>query len=113
MAAASASLPEPPCSFPLNGWKAMISHEFLYEARRNKIPIHPDTISNVQRLANINARIPFVHLLQTTPNNLVNTQLGTFAEGSVCSYQLANMEPGFEEIGSFDATTNITLDKDT
>ena len=86
----------------------------LYEARRNKIPIHPDTISNVQqRLANINARIPFVHLLQTTPNNLVNTQLGAFPEGSVCSYQLANMEPGFEVIGSFDATTNITLDKDT
>ena len=86
----------------------------LYEARRNKIPIHPDTISNVQqRLANINGKIPFVHLLQTTPNNLVNTQLGAFLEGSFCSYQLANMEPGFEVIGSFDATTNIPLDKDS
>jgi hypothetical protein len=39
----------------------------LYEARRNKSPIHPDTISNVQqRLAIINGKIPFVHLLQTT-----------------------------------------------
>ena len=64
-------------------------------------------------MANINSRILFVHLLQSTVNKHVQTQPDAFPVGSICSYQLADMEPGFEVIGSFDVTSNITLGKES
>ena len=66
-----------------------------------------------QRLININPQIPFVHLLESTANKNIQTQLGAFPERSMCSYQPANMGPGFEVIGSFEVSNRLTLDKES
>ena len=86
----------------------------LYEARRNQASVRQETMDIVrQRLININPQIPFVHLLESTASKNIETQLGAFPDGSVCSYQLANMEPGFEVIGSFEVSNRLTLDKES
>ena len=77
----------------------------LYEARRNQASVRQQTMGMVrQRLIKINPQIPFVHLLEFTASKNIETQLGAFPEGSVCSYLLANMEPGYEVVGSFEVS---------
>jgi hypothetical protein len=85
----------------------------LYEAKRDRAPIHEDAIGNARRsLMAINPKIPFVHLMESQGSNTINTCLGGFPEGSMCSYQLAKMEPGFEVVSSFGTTDTLRIYKD-